>query len=149
MYRKFIGKRSQKVKNVVERGLVKRFAESIGDPHPVYTDEEFGKQSRYGRYIAPPTYPRVLDYGVVEGLILPKKGLIHGEQIYHYERPLFVGEELFCYTEVVDYYEKTGRNGLMGFLAVKKFGEDLQGKVIFTEESKTIITESVRKAMKI
>ncbi|NSL51683.1 MaoC family dehydratase N-terminal domain-containing protein [Calidifontibacillus erzurumensis] len=149
MYRGVIGNKSKKVKNVVERTLVKRFAEAIGDLHPIYTDEEYGKRSRYGRNIAPPTFPRVLDYGVVEGLKLPTKGLIHGEQIYHYERPLLVGEELYCHAEIMDYYEKEGRNGLMGFLAVKRYGEDLQGHLIFTEESKTIITEAVRKAMKL
>lgn len=149
MYREFIGKKSQKVKNFVDRAHVKRFAESIGDLHPIYVDEAFGKKSRYGKNIAPPTFPRVFDYGAVEGLNLPQKGLIHGEQNYHYKRPLFVGEELNCYTEVVDYYEKTGRNGRMGFLAAKRYGEELQGNVIFTEEAKIIITEAVRKAMKI
>lgn len=149
MYSDCIGKKSQKVKNIVDRALVKRFAEAIGDPHPIYVDEAFGKKSRYGKNIAPPTFPRVFDYGAVEGLNLPKKGLIHGEQNYHYKRPLFVGEELYCYTEVVDYYEKTGKNGRLGFLAVKRYGEDRQENVIFTEESKIIITEAVRKAMKL
>lgn len=34
MYTDVIGKVSGKVKNTVERGLVKRFAQSIGDPIP-------------------------------------------------------------------------------------------------------------------
>ncbi|EPR29903.1 hypothetical protein I656_00403 [Geobacillus sp. WSUCF1] len=74
MYQHDIGKRSAKVKNVVERGAVKKFAEAIGDPNPIYWDEETGKRSRYGRNIAPPTFPRVFDYGVIEGLKLPSKG---------------------------------------------------------------------------
>lgn len=149
MFRQVIGEESKKVKNVVEKGIVKRFAESIGDLHPIYVDEEVGRQSRYGRNIAPPTFPRVFDYGEIEGLHLPNKGLIHGEQIYHYERPLLVGEELYCYTQVKDYYEKEGKNGLMGFLVTKRYGEDLQGNVIFTEEATIIITEKVRKAMEV
>lgn len=149
MYKDLIGQQSNKVKNIVERGMVRRFAESIGDPHPIYVDEDTGKESRYGQNIAPPTFPRVFDFGIVEGLNLPKKGLIHGEQNYHYERPLLVGEKLYCYTVVKDYYEKTGNNGLMGFLAVKRYGEDADGSIIFTEEAVTIITEAVRKAMKV
>ena len=144
-----IGKQSSKVKNAVERGMVKRFVESIGDPHPIYINEEVGKQSRYGANIAPPTFPRVFEYGVVEGLRLPEKGLIHGEQIYHYERPLLVGEEVYCYTSVSDYYEKKGKNGLMGFLVTKRFGEDKEGNLIFTEESIVIINEAVREVMKV
>lgn len=149
MYKELIGKQSNKIKNTVERKLVKRFAESIGDPHPVFVDEEVGKQSRYGKNIAPPTFPRVFDYGEIEGLNLPRKGLIHGEQTYHYNRPLFMGEEVHCYAEVKDYYEKKGKNGLMSFLEVVRYGEDNKGNVIFTEKMITIITETVRKAMKV
>ncbi|BAC12628.1 hypothetical protein [Oceanobacillus iheyensis HTE831] len=149
MFRQVIGEESKKIKNVVEKGIVKRFSESIGDLHPIYVDEEVGRQSRYGRNIAPPTFPRVFDYGEIEGLHLPNKGLIHGEQIYHYERPLLVGEELYCYTQVKDYYEKEGKNGLMCFLVTKRYGEDVQGNVIFTEEATIIITEKVRKAMEV
>ena len=149
MYKDMIGRKSEKVKNVVERGHVRRFAESIGDPHPIFVDEQTGEKSRYGQNIAPPTFPRVFDYGTVKGLNLPKKGLIHGEQNYHYERPLLVGEELYCYTEVEDYYEKSGSNGRMGFLAIKRYGEDAKGNVIFTEKMITIMTEAVRKAMNV
>ena len=148
MYQDVIGKKSEKVKNVVERGLVKRFAEAIGDLNPLYLDEEVGKGSRYGANIAPPTFPRTFDFGVVPGLRLPEKGLIHGEQTYHYKRPLIVGEEVYCYAEISDYYEKTGTNGRMGFLVTKRYGEDEDGNIIFIEGSTTIITEAVREAMK-
>jgi acyl dehydratase len=147
MFTQFIGKRSEKVKNVVERGAVKKFAESIGDPHPIFLDEEIGKQSRYGRNIAPPTFPRVFDYGTVDGLNLPNKGLIHGEQVYHYERPLLVGEEIYCYSEIQDYYEKTGGHGRMGFLVLANNGEDENGSTIFKSNSVVIITEAVRKVL--
>lgn len=147
MFEQYIGIRSRKVKNIVERGAVKKFALAIGDPHPIYLDEETGKQSRYKNNIAPPTFPRVFDYGVIEGLNLPNKGLIHGEQTYHYERPLFVGEEILCYSEIKDYYEKTGNNGKMGFLVLTSNGEDIQGNTIFTSKQVVIITEAVRKVL--
>ncbi|GLH62529.1 MaoC family dehydratase N-terminal domain-containing protein [Parageobacillus sp. G301] len=147
MFAEHIGKCSNKVKNVVERGAVKKFAEAIGDPHPIYWDEETGKRSRYKTNIAPPTFPRVFDYGVIEGLKLPSKGLIHGEQRFHYERPLYVGEELYCYSKVEDYYEKKSSMGELGFLVITNYGEDPSGNVIFTSTSTIIITEAVRKAM--
>ncbi|SET34838.1 Acyl dehydratase [Salinibacillus kushneri] len=147
MLKDYIGKTSNKVKNTVERGMVKRFAESIGDSHPIFVEETYGKRSRSGQNIAPPTFPRVFEYGEIEGLPLPTKGLIHGEETFHYERPLLVGEEIYCYSEAKDYYEKKGKNGLMGFFILKRYGEDSAGKVIFTEEQTVIITEAVRKAM--
>lgn len=149
MYSEFIGKRSNKVRNTVERGAVKKFAEAIGDLHPIFVDEEAGRKSRFKNNIAPPTFPRVFDYGVFEDLRLPGKGLIHGEQIYHYERPLLVGEEIQCYSEVKSYFEKSGGSGKMAFLSIKQYGEDLNGHLIFSSEQVIIITEAVRKGMKL
>lgn len=147
LYKEQIGKQSNKVKNIVERGAVKKFAESIGDLHPIYFDEETGKKSRYKNNIAPPTFPRVFDYGAIEGLTLPAKGLIHGEQTYHYERPLLVGEEIQCYSIVKDYFEKKGNFGEMGFLVIESIGEELTGDLIFSSKQTVIISEAVRKEL--
>ncbi|MEH7491522.1 MaoC family dehydratase N-terminal domain-containing protein [Neobacillus niacini] len=147
MFNDQVGNCSNKVKNVVERGAVKKFAEAIGDLHPIYFDEEAGRNSRYKNNIAPPTFPRTFDYGVIEGLNLPNKGLIHGEQTFHYKRPLVVGEELLCYSEVKKYFEKKGNFGEMGFLVLESFGEDLAGNVIFSSTSTVVISEAVRKVL--
>lgn len=147
MFKAFIGKRSKGVENIVERGAVKKFAEAIGDLHPIYLDEEFGKNSRYKQNIAPPTFPRVFDYGTIENFHLPNVGLIHGEQSFHYKRPLIVGEKITCYTEIKNYYEKKGTHGFMGFLVVSDVGEDQNGHEIFTSNAVVIITEEVRKVL--
>jgi len=147
MFKPYIGKRSNRVINIVERGAVKKFAESIGDLHPIYLDEKTGLQSRYKGNIAPPTFPRVFDYGEIEKLYLPNKGLIHGEQTYHYERPLLIGEEIVCYSEVKDYYDKTSSMGELGFLVIESYGEDKDGKVVFSSTQTVIISEAVRKAL--
>jgi acyl dehydratase len=147
VFKEAIGHRSTYVKNTVERGAVKKFAESIGDPHPIFSDEEVGLVSRYGANIAPPTFPRTFEYGVIEDLHLPEKGLIHGEQRFTYVRPLLVGEKIRCYQEVTDYYERKGNFGLMGFLVIKRVGETPAGEPIFTDEQVVIISEAVRKGL--
>ncbi|WP_462409719.1 MaoC family dehydratase N-terminal domain-containing protein [Neobacillus sp. Marseille-QA0830] len=147
MFHDQIGKQSNKVKNTVERGAVKKFAESIGDLHPIYVDEETGKNSRFQANIAPPTFPRVFDYGVIEGLKLPNKGLIHGEQAFHYVRPLLVGEDVYCYSTVKNYFEKKGSFGEMGFMVLANNGEDAQGNLIFSSTSTIVISEAVRKVL--
>ncbi|MCM3690593.1 MaoC family dehydratase N-terminal domain-containing protein [Neobacillus niacini] len=147
MFSNQVGKRSNKVKNDVERGAVKKFAEAIGDLHPIYFDVEVGRNSRFKNNIAPPTFPRTFDYGVIDRLNLPTKGLIHGEQTFHYERPLVVGEEILCYSEVKKYFEKKGNFGEMGFLVLESFGEDLAGNTIFSSTSTIVISEAVRKVL--
>ncbi len=145
MWKEFIGRRSEPVRNAVERGAVRKFAEAIGDGNPLYLDEEAASRSRHGRMIAPPTFPFTLDYGRIPGLPLPESGLIHGEQSFTYERPLFVGEEILCYTTLEDAYEKKG--GTLHFLVFDRIGEDLEGERIYTATSVFIITEAVRKEM--
>lgn len=148
MYKHLIGKSSEKVLNLVERGAVKKFAEAIGDPHPIYIDREFASNTKYKTNIAPPTFPITFDYGRIQDSGLPKAGLIHGEQEFEYVRPLFVGEEVYCYSKVIDYYEKQGSNGTLGFMVRKNSGEDKEGNEIFSSKSIIIITETVRKGMK-
>ena len=147
MFESLIGTRSTPVKNIVDRGSLKAFSKSIGDESPIYLDESVGKRSRYGENIAPPTYPRVFDYGEIQGFDLPNVGLIHGKQTFHYERPLLVGETVMCSTSLEKYYERNGKSGLLGFLLLKRYGEEPGGKLIFTEEQVVIITEAVREGM--
>lgn len=116
MLQHIVGKKSEKVKNTVERGSFKKFAEAIGDLDPIYSEEEAAAKTPYKRNSAPVTFPVTFDYGTIPDLGLPTKGLIHGEQKFHYSRPLFVGETVYCYSEVKKYYEKKGKFGDMGFL---------------------------------
>lgn len=147
MLTKCIGLQSDKVKNVIERGAVKKFAHAIGDPHPLYVDEQYGKQSKYKENLAPVTFPITLDYGVIEELKLPAKGLIHGEENFYYQRPLRVGEEIYCYRKVENYIVKEGKSGSMGILTLMNYGDDAEGNNIYKAEHVIILSEVVRKGM--
>lgn len=147
LYEAFVGRRSEPVRNVVGRDAVRLFAEAIADPSPLYRDEGAAKGSRYGRLLAPPTFPRTFDYGRIAGLELPPAGLIHGEFRISYERPLLVGDELFCRLELKDSYDKEGRRGLLGFLVFERTAEDSDGHRVFTTNDTVVITEPVRKGI--
>ncbi len=146
-FERFVGERSEAVSNVVEKDAVRKFAEAIGDPNPLYVDEEAAKASRYGRLLAPPTFPRTFEYGEVEGMGDPGQGFIHGEHRIRYERPLFVGEEVSCYAEVKDYYEKEGDEGTLGFLISERVGESPEGELIFTMLDTAVITPAMREGL--
>lgn len=143
MYEELIGARSRPVRNVVEAGAVKRFAQAIGDLNPLYLDEEYAARSRWGRRIAPPTFPRTFDYGIIEEIRLPSAGMIHGEQQYDYTRPLFVGEELLCHARFVETYRKSGKNGVMIFLIFERVGVDESGVEVVRAREMAIMTETV------
>ena len=143
-FERFIGQRSEPLVNTVEKEAVRTFAEAIADPNPLYVDEKAARVSWYGGLIAPPTFPRIFDYGEVEGIGLPGQGFIHGEHRIRYERPLFVGEEVRCYAEVKDYYEKEGREGVLGFLISERVGETSEGERIFAMLDTAVLTPGMR-----
>jgi len=147
LYQGFVGRPSERVRNVVGREAVRLFADAIADPSPLYRDEEAARRSRYGRLLAPPTFPRTFDYGKVEGLELPRAGLIHGEFRIGYERPLLVGDEIFCRMQLKDSYDKEGRRGLLGFLLFERTGEDEEGNRVFTANDTVVVTEAVRRGI--
>ena len=149
LYREVVGLRSEPVRNTVERGAVRLFAEAIADPSPLYVDEEAAERSRYGNLLAPPTFPRTFDYGRVEGLTLPPAGLIHGEFRISYERPLLVGDVVLCGMQLKDSYDKRGRRGLLGFLIFERTGDSPGGERIFTTNDTVVVTEAVRRAIRV
>jgi acyl dehydratase len=143
VFEEYVGCRSNPVHNRVEAGAVRRFAEAIGDPNPLYFDESAARSSRWGRRIAPPTFPRTFDYGQIEGLRLPTSGIIHGEQEYVYRRPIIVGEELVCWGTFVDSYSKSGREGTLNFLVFERVAEDLSGNEVMRTREVYILLPAV------
>lgn len=147
LFEEYIGSGSEPVENPVERVAVRRFAEAIGQPHPVYTDPEYARASRYGGLIAPPTFPRTFDHGAVPGLEIPPEGLLHGSHHISYERPLYVGEDVLCRVELKKTFDREGRTGRLGFLVFQRTGQTPEGERIFTSEDTVIVTEKLREAL--
>lgn len=147
LWEDLIGRRSNPVVNWVERGAVRKFAQAISDPNPLYLDEQEAQRSRWGGLIAPPTFPITFDYGNIEGLMLPSSGLIHGEQRFTYTRPLLVGERLRCHAALANAYEKQGSRGLLTFLVIDRETHDDRGVTVCTMQASLIVTEAVRRGM--
>ena len=40
----------------VEKGAIKKYADAVDDHNPLYWDDEYAKNSRYGSIIAPPGF---------------------------------------------------------------------------------------------
>jgi acyl dehydratase len=84
----------------VSRDAIARFADSIHDPNPAYSDVEFAQSLGYKDVIAPPTFAIVLSMRAAEQVIRdPDLGLdysrvVHGEQRFVYYRPIQAGDML-------------------------------------------------------
>src|SRR6266566_6090129 len=64
--RKQIGMQSEARVVEVERGAIRRFAEAVGDPNPLFNDEKRARQTRFGGMIAPPTFCRSLGAPILD-----------------------------------------------------------------------------------
>jgi acyl dehydratase len=102
----------------VSRVKIREFADAIGDPNPVYRDRTAAQASGHPDVVAPPTFPIVFtmadtgsaltsaDLGINFAMV------VHGEQRFVYERPLYAGDSVVCESTITD-IRSAGRNELL------------------------------------
>ncbi|MEW9530450.1 MaoC family dehydratase N-terminal domain-containing protein [Microbispora sp. NPDC049125] len=99
----------------VSRVKIREFAAAIGDQNPIYHDREAAIAAGHPDVVAPPTFPIVFSLGNTGGALAdPELGLdysmvVHGEQRFEYQRPIYAGDELIC-TSTITEIRGVGRN---------------------------------------
>lgn len=107
-----IGKKYPVSKYVVALEKIREFARAIGDKNPLYSDEEFAKNSRHGEIIAPPTFCVIfaikpfVDACTDPLLKINLTNLVHGEQDFYFFNPVKNGYEIFTEGQIVDIQAK-------------------------------------------
>lgn len=114
----------------VERGAIRRFADAIEDPNPLYRDVEHARNSRYGEIICPlGFFGWPLRGGGLEqmmGTLMPvmmKAGLfriLDGGIEYEYFLPVRAGDTLTSYGKIADIREREGKSGKMLFMTIEQ-----------------------------
>ena len=118
--KKVIGTESKPYTVEVERGAIRRFAEAIGDPNPLFNDEAAARKTRFGGMIAPPTFCRSLGSAVPEIKIGMSefRGLDGGSE-WEYFEPIRPGDRISVVSKIADIRESAGRLGAMVFITVE------------------------------
>lgn len=121
--KQYIGKVDPPTIKEVEKGAIRRYAEAVGDPNPLYCDDEYAKKSRYGSIIAPPgffgwaTRPMSASEGLIglmEALIVGGfAGILDGGMAYDFYLPVRAGDTLVASPKVKDVTEKEGKTRMM------------------------------------
>lgn len=118
--RKQIGLQSEAHVVEVERGAIRRFAEAIGDPNPLFHDEAAARKTRFGGIIAPPTFCRSLGAAIPEIKInMPQFRGLDGGSEWEYFEPIRPGDRIRVVTKIADIRESAGRLGAMVFITVE------------------------------
>ncbi|GAA0993038.1 MaoC family dehydratase N-terminal domain-containing protein [Acrocarpospora macrocephala] len=133
--RDFLGRAyASSVPYEVSRVKIKEFATAIGDSNPIYRDREAAIAAGHPDVVAPPTFPIVFTLsGAGEALSDPEFGLnyamvVHGEQRFSYQRPIYAGDQLLC-TSTISEIRSVGRNE---FLTVKSDITTVAGEQVCT-----------------
>jgi acyl dehydratase len=130
----------------VERSEVRRFAQAVMDDDPIFWDDAYAKNTRYGEVVAPPLFPLFAhrrppgspdplasavtdpDFDGFVGLLttgLPPVPLPNlprllngGNEVEFYQLPK-LGDRITARAKYLDIYEKTGRSGTMVFIVIE------------------------------
>ena len=101
----------------VEKGAVRKFAEAVGDPNPLWNDEGAARKSRYGGLVAPPTFLRSVHHERPQlPFDFPFTRLLDGGSEWEYFGPVRVGDRITAVARIVDVSERSGRMGTMLFI---------------------------------
>lgn len=143
-----VGRSSPPTLNEVEKGAIRKFAEAIGDFNPVYYDDEYARAAGYPTVVAPPTFPAsfhsAADLRELLGVAI--KSLLHAEQTFEYERPIFAGDRIYVATRVAEVLERTGPTGKMDVAVIEDEGRDEEGNLVFRAR-RTLVVRATKEGL--
>lgn len=140
LQRRFIGQESPPEYLDVEKGHVRAFAEAIGDPNPLWSDEIAARESRFGGIVAPPTFLRAARTQRLEDLPpdFPFKRLLDGGSEWEYFEPVRVGDRITAVNRIVDIFSRNGSIGAMIFVVTETSYRNQLGQLTATQKNTSI-----------
>ena len=138
--RSLIGQYSQPFVVEVEKGAIRKFADAIGDPNPLYRDEAHARALGYPGVVAPPTYPTCFRPPAEPAWFAPldRRRVVAGQMSFEYVRPIVAGMRLTCRLRFEGAEDKAGSKGRMELLHQVLEGHDEAGALVFKAGRSTV-----------
>ncbi len=139
--RSLIGRESEPAVHEVEKGAIRRFAEALGDPNPLYVDEAAARAAGYPALVAPATFAVALTSNerFRHSLDLGTRSILHSEQQFEYARPIVAGDRITVRSKVADVQERAGASGPMDVIVIEDEGRDDAGALVFRTRATLIL----------
>ena len=132
-FKKLVGVESEPEVWEVEKGHIRRHAEAVGDPNPLWRDEAYARKTRHRGIVAPPLF--LIDVGLVNLVdrlvdMAPDKANINGGTELDFYKPMKVGDTITTVAKLADVKEKVGKSGSMIFLTVEVTYTNQEGELV-------------------
>jgi len=104
----------------IEKGMVRRFVQAIGDPNPLWQDEDYARKSRYGGIVAPPTFILTVGFELIGRVLTSPSSttLLHGSTELECYQPVRPGDVVTASPKIANARERQGKKGRMVFITV-------------------------------
>jgi acyl dehydratase len=136
----YVGRASAPLTVDVERGHIRRFAEAVGDPNPIYVDEAAARAAGHPRIPAPPTFAIALRPNDPRaGIEIDWRKLLHGQQELVFTRPLYAGDRLTLVARIAEAGVKETKGGVMDLMVLETVATDGDGVHVFTARSMVLV----------
>ena len=134
-----VGRYLEPVVFEVEKGAIRRFAEAVDDPNPLYTDEEYARNTPYGGIVSPPGFfgwpvrhkvgmETLLGTEAVLNIAgTPKSNVFNAGNECELFLPVRPGDVLVASPKLAELYEKSGKSGRMLFIVFEVTYNTRQG----------------------
>lgn len=143
--KEMIGKESEPYEIEIEKGTIWRLAEAIGDPNPLWQNEDKAKRSRYGGVIAPPALcmslmMNPLNQGKFSMPAIKGSRGFDAEHNWKFYAPARPGDVIKVTSKVVDVYERQGKkSGNMVFYVIETTLTNQRGEIICEERGSNVM----------
>ena len=102
----------------IEKGMIRRFAQAVGDPNPLWQDDEYGAKSSFGSIVAPQTFILTLGF---DQIIHPltqslSQTVLHGSTELDYYLPVKPKDVITVTTKIAGIRQREGKIGKMAFV---------------------------------
>jgi acyl dehydratase len=104
----------------VEKGMIRRFAQAVGDPNPLWQDEDYAEKTGYGGVIAPPTFILTLGFDQLQQ-VLPlgsSLAVLHGSTELECYQPVRPGDVITVTTKIKNVRERQSKMGRTVFITL-------------------------------
>jgi 3-hydroxybutyryl-CoA dehydratase len=114
---------------VITAEVVEKFADVSNDNNPLHLDEAFAKTTIFGKRIAHGMISAGL-ISAVHGTIIPGQGAIYLSQSLKFRRPVFLGDTLTAWAEVLEKNEEKKRVTMKNWVVNQKGENVVEGEAV-------------------